>query len=210
MELLKAITYFKLNLGVQGFNLVFIPCVTYGIAELLKLIESSTFNDRLLDGLTIATCMPTTVSMCIMLVDQSGGNSPGAIFNAASGNVLGVFLTPLLIFWFIGLKGDVEIGTVLLKLMLKVLAPLTVGQLIQYFIPGARDWFIDKNNNGMALQSRSNFGSDLCAFGCAKGARKKKFMRVREICLVWIVFTTFSETFKTVWQAVQCRCADLI
>ena len=36
-------------------------------------------------GLVIATCLPTTVSMCVMLVGQSGGNEAAAVFNAASG-----------------------------------------------------------------------------------------------------------------------------
>ena len=37
----------------------------------------------------------------------------------------------------------------LVKLALKVLAPLAVGQLVQYFIPGAREFFVDKPNKGM-------------------------------------------------------------
>ena len=42
-----------------------------------------------------------------------------------------------------------EFGKVLVKLALKVLAPLAVGQLVQYFIPGAREFFVDKPNKGM-------------------------------------------------------------
>ena len=48
------------------------------------------------------------------------------------------------------------------------------SQAIQYFVPGAREWFVDKEN---------------------KGLRKKKFLRARETSLLWICYTTFCQTF---------------
>ena len=57
----------------------------------------------------------------------------------------------------------------LVKLALKVLAPLAVGQLVQYFIPGAREFFVDKPNKGM---------------------RKKKFIRGPSSPFAFSVFRT--------------------
>ena len=38
------------------------------------------------------------VNMCIVLTDSAGGATASALFNAALGNILGVFLTPLLLY----------------------------------------------------------------------------------------------------------------
>jgi len=172
-ELANAVKYCRLNTCVQVFNLGAIPLGVYALTEALR--GSTSIEPSLLTGLVITSCLPTTVSMCVMLTQQSKGNEAAAVFNAASGNVLGVFVTPALIFLLVGEASNIDFATVLLKLALKVLAPLAAGQLIQYCVPGAREWFVDKEH---------------------KGLRKKKFIRGRESCMIWICYTTFCETFE--------------
>ena len=101
----------------------------------------TTLDEKLLKGLLISSCLPTTVSMCVVLTKTAGGNDAAAIFNAAFGNLLGIFVTPLSILLLVGDESSLALTDVLLKLTLKILVPLAVGQCVQYFVPGARGYY---------------------------------------------------------------------
>ena len=91
-ELVKAALYCRLNTVVQLFNLGFIPLTIYLVAAMLS---ATSINELLLEGMVIMACLPTTVSMCVVLTKTAGGNDAAAVFNAASGNVLGEEPGPL-------------------------------------------------------------------------------------------------------------------
>lgn len=164
-ELVKAVLYCKLNSVVQVFNLGIIPLIFYGVTSALKL---TSMNALLVEGMLIFSCLPTTVSMCVVLTSSANGNNAAAVFNAAFGNCLGIFATPALVLLYVGNKSTVPFEQVLLKLVLKVFVPLCVGQVIQYM--GFRDFYV---------------------------RNKKNFKRVQESCLLFIIYTSFCQTFKT-------------
>ena len=164
-ELVKAALYCKLNSVTQLFSLLFIPLVCYAVVNLLYL---TSLDAKLLKGLLISSCLPTTVSMCVVLTKTAEGNDAAAIFNAAFGNLLGIFVTPVLILVLVGNESSMALGEVLLKLVLKILVPLAVGQCVQFGVSGARGYYT---------------------------AHKKQFKRVQETLLLWIVYTTFCQTF---------------
>jgi hypothetical protein len=56
----------------------------------------------LMDGVVALACLPTTVNMCIVLTGSAGGATAASLFNAVLGNMLGVFVSPLLLFRFLG------------------------------------------------------------------------------------------------------------
>ena len=176
-ELVKAALYCKLNSVVQLFSLVFVPLVIYGLVSLLYL---TSLDDKLLKGLLISACLPTTVSMCVVLTKTAGGNDAAAIFNAAFGNLLGIFVTPLSILVLVGSESSMALGEVLLKLVLKILVPLAAGQCVQYSVPGARELYT---------------------------TNKTRFKRVQETLLLWIVYTTFCQTFHV---GTTAKAADFI
>ena len=140
---------------VQIFNLAFVPLVIYGLVSALYLTP---LDDKLLKGLLISSCLPTTVSMCVVLTKTAGGNDAAAIFNAAFGNLLGIFVTPLLILLLVGDESNLALTDVLLKLTLKILVPLAVGQGVQYGVQGAREFYT---------------------------ANKSRFKRMQESLLLW-------------------------
>jgi len=164
-ELLKAVMYCKLNSVVQLFNLGVIPLVFYAVTSALK---ETSMNSLLVEGMLIFSCLPTTVSMCVVLTGSANGNNAAAVFNAAFGNCLGIFATPALVLLYVGNKSTVPFGEVLTKLVLKVFVPLCVGQVIQYI--GFRDFYV---------------------------RNKKRFKRVQESCLLFIIYTSFCTTFLT-------------
>jgi sodium/bile acid cotransporter 7 len=83
--------------------------------------------------------------------------------------MLGVFLSPALIALYLGVNGEMDLAAVTVKLVLRVLAPLLVGQFLRLFVPPARD-FVDKHS--------------------------ARFKKLQEWLLVFIVYTVFCETFE--------------
>jgi len=73
-----------------------------------------------------------------------------------------------LILFYVGKNASVDIGTTYFGLFIKVILPVLVGQLLQYCVPVVAK-FADKN--------------------------KASFKMIQEWALVFIVYTTFSQTF---------------
>ena len=66
---------------------------------------------------------------------QAGGNEAVALINAVLGNILGVFLTPLLIYGYLGgRQGSVDLQKVFLDLALTVILPLIVGTHLYWLL----------------------------------------------------------------------------
>eukprot|EP00560_Eucampia_antarctica_P001467 CAMPEP_0197841104 /NCGR_PEP_ID=MMETSP1437-20131217/45984_1 /TAXON_ID=49252 ORGANISM="Eucampia antarctica, Strain CCMP1452" /NCGR_SAMPLE_ID=MMETSP1437 /ASSEMBLY_ACC=CAM_ASM_001096 /LENGTH=258 /DNA_ID=CAMNT_0043450805 /DNA_START=495 /DNA_END=1271 /DNA_ORIENTATION=- len=107
--------------------------------------------------------------MMIVLTASAKGDEAAAVFNAAFGNMIGIFLTPVLILGYLGVDGSVNIGTVFLKLSLRVVLPILIGQLLQKF-----------SKRAVALKKKY----------------KKRFKQFQEYCLTYIVYTVFCKTFK--------------
>jgi len=162
-ELVNAALYVRLNVFVQGFNLAFIPFTIYGLVAIL---QPTNINEVILEGMVIMACVPSTVSMCVVLTKAAGGNDAASVFNAAFGNLLGILVTPALVLLLVGSKMAVSFQSILFKLLLKVFVPLCLGQVIQY--AGGRDFYT---------------------------RHKKRFKRLQEVLLLCIVYTTFCETF---------------
>jgi sodium/bile acid cotransporter 7 len=79
------------------------------------------------------------INMVVILSKTSEGDEATAVFNSAFGNMLGVFLSPVLILGYLGVSGDVNLGEIFYKLVLRVVVPLLVGQFLQKFIRPIRD-----------------------------------------------------------------------
>lgn len=141
-ELVNALKNYKFNAAVQVFNLMVVSSLTYALTRFLLGIEAT--SDNLAEGLVITSCLPMTINMVIVLTKSSGGDEASAVFNAAFGNLLGVFVTPPLVLMYLGESDDINFATVLFKLSVRVLLPLAVGQVIQYFLPKIKE-FVQKH-----------------------------------------------------------------
>ncbi|KAL7520929.1 hypothetical protein ACHAWX_005621 [Stephanocyclus meneghinianus] len=117
----------------------------------------------------ICASLPVAVNMVQVLTKSAGGNEAAAIFNAAFGNLLGVFLSPALILLYLGATADIDFADVFFKLGLRVVLPIVIGQLLQNFVPPAKE-FVKRY--------------------------KKYFKYLQERCLVFIVYTVFCKTFS--------------
>jgi sodium/bile acid cotransporter 7 len=158
----NALKNYKFNLAVQTFNFMFVSVASWGLSRFLLSVGATSQN--LADGLTITSCLPMTINMVIVLTKSSGGDEASAVFNAAAGNLMGVFLTPALVLMYLGESEGIDIGTVFLKLAVRVLLPIFVGQIIQYKIPvikdyvAARKWYFKKSTEVSAGRSEKGSG----------------------------------------------------
>ena len=87
-------------------------------------------------GFLVLAALPTTITGCVVLTTAAKGNVSGAVVNACLGNLLGVFITPLWI-WYMNESAqtglvDMEFLPVLQKLCWFVLLPLIIGQIVQW------------------------------------------------------------------------------
>jgi sodium/bile acid cotransporter 7 len=56
----------------------------------------------LLDGVLVLTCLPTTINMAVLLTSTCKGSVATALCNTVISNLLGIFVTPALLFLFFG------------------------------------------------------------------------------------------------------------
>jgi len=168
-ELANAFKRLGFNSFVQIFNFFVVSSVTFGFSRLM--VEWKVLPQSLADGLTIATSVPITVNMVLVLTKSAGGDEASAIFNAAFGSLIAVFLSPGLVLMYLGVGGfgSVDVGTVFYKLSLRVILPIVVGQIFRKFSKTVVN-FVTKH--------------------------KPKFKKVQEYALVFIVYCVFCRTFE--------------
>ncbi|EED96114.1 predicted protein [Thalassiosira pseudonana CCMP1335] len=166
-EFSKAFTRFYFNFFLQAFNFGAVSGIVFGFSRFMLAVNA--LPQSLADGMVICASLPITVNMVLVLTKSAGGDEASAIFNAAFGNLVGVFLSPALILGYLGVTGDINLGDVFFKLGLRVVLPIAIGQLLQKFVTPAKE-FVKKY--------------------------KKYFKQAQEYCLVFIVYTVFCKTFK--------------
>lgn len=166
-ELSKALQRFRFNMFVQLYNFFAVSSVVYGISRLM--LHLGALNVSLADGLVISASVPITINMVLVLTTSSDGDEAAAIFNAAFGNLVGVFLSPALILMYLGVKGEVDVGDVFYKLILRVVLPLAIGQIFHKYSPRTVSFV---------------------------NSHKVQFNKFQEYCLVFIVYTVFCRTFS--------------
>ncbi|KAI8075622.1 putative sodium bile acid cotransporter [Thamnidium elegans] len=141
--MLKTILRWRLHLIVQFINFILLPFVMYGIVRFFIAVHSD-LDMTVYKGWMIALSTSTTVSSNAIMTRNANGNDGAALFNAALGNVLGIFISPALMTAFQNDPIVFEPGTdrgnpdylkVLKTLGSTVLAPLVVGQIIRYLFP---------------------------------------------------------------------------
>ena len=124
--------HWRLHLVILAFTFVLFPLLGLGLSLLLP----GLLSPPLWIGMLYLVALPSTVQSSIAFVSIAGGNVPAAIASASASQVLGVFLTPLLVGLLAGVTdGGVEpsgIG----KVALMILGPFIAGHLLRPLIGG--------------------------------------------------------------------------
>jgi hypothetical protein len=101
-EFKYALKQLKFNIFVQVYGFGFVSAAVFGLSRIL--IVTNALIVPLANGLVICACLPMAINMVVILSKTSDGDEATAVFNSAFGNMLGVFLSPVLILAYLGIS----------------------------------------------------------------------------------------------------------
>lgn len=138
----------KLQIAVLLCTFVLFPVLGVGFARLM----SGVMPQALLVGVVVLCLMPSTVQSSIAFTSIAKGSVAAALCAASLSNILGVFISPLLVGWFFKTGGVVLSFDVFGDIMLQLLAPFLAGQLTQRWIG---EW-IQRNKQVLGYADRGS------------------------------------------------------
>jgi solute carrier family 10 (sodium/bile acid cotransporter), member 7 len=94
-------------------------------------VSLGVLSEAMAKGMIICSTLPSTTNSVTVLTKAAGGDEAAAIFNSAFGNIIGVFLSPLLILFYTGTSAEFDLVGVFYKLALRVILPVLVGQVLR-------------------------------------------------------------------------------
>lgn len=138
-EALAGLRHWRLHVVILGFTFVAFPVIGQGLA----LLDPWLLPSALVSGLLYMCAVPSTVQSSIAFTSIAGGNVAGAVVSASVSNLLGVFLTPLIVVLTMsGSSGFAfDFGGVL-DLVWQILLPFVLGQLSR---PFTANWLTANN-----------------------------------------------------------------
>jgi len=181
-EFKKAFQRLKFNAFVQLYNFGCVSAITYGFSKLMVVSTAGALSKQSANGMIICSSMSCTVNMVIILTKSSGGDEAAAVLNAALGNMIGVFISPLLILLYLGVDAEVDLALVFFKVGVRVVLPVLVGQILQKCCPPIVNF--TKQN-------------------------KKHFKTIQEYCLIFIIYTVACTTFDN-WDESSTGIGDVL
>lgn len=143
------LTHWRLHLLVLASTFALFPLLTLGLTALPAWITPP----ELATGLIFLGCLPSTIQSSIAFVSVARGNVPAAVAAASASNLLGVFLTPLLVGILLHAQGGVSASS-FWAIVLQLLVPFVAGQALR---PWVGDWVRARN----AVLSKLDRGSIL-------------------------------------------------
>lgn len=129
-EVRRGLTHWRLQLLVLAITFGAFPLLGLGLAALPAWITPA----ALAPGLVVLCCLPSTVQSSIAFTAIARGDVAAAVTAATISNVLGVFLSPLLIALTLGASsGGVSLAS-LQGVAVQLLAPFLAGQALRPWI----------------------------------------------------------------------------
>jgi sodium/bile acid cotransporter 7 len=124
--ILAGIGAWRIHALALAATFVFFPAV----GLLLRAVSHNWLNPVIADGMLFLCLLPSTVQSSIAFTSIARGNVPAAVCSASASNVLGIFVTPVLV-GFLLLRGSAggfsldALGAIMLQLLL----PFGLGHL---------------------------------------------------------------------------------
>lgn len=137
----------RVHITVQLGTFALFPVVVLALGPLVGRF----FPPEVWLGFFYIAALPGTVSSSVAMTSLARGNVPVAIFNATLSAFLGVFLTPILMAWYMRTTGhSLPLDTVILKIVALVLVPTALGQIAHRWLA---DWAA-RNSKWLKLADR--------------------------------------------------------
>lgn len=151
--LLSGVTDWRLHLAILGLTFAFFPLTGLGLAALFPGLLPA----ELWTGLLFLCALPSTVQSSIAYTSIARGNVAGAVAAAAFSNLLGVFLTPMLVALMLQSQGaDISLGGVV-RIFALLFLPFLLGHALRpWLFPHVKDrprltTFVDKGTILLAV-----------------------------------------------------------
>lgn len=128
-EVLRGLTHWRLQGLVFLSTYVLFPVLGLLIAAATKNVLSADLRM----GIAFLSVLPSTVQSSIAFTSIAKGNTAAALTSASCSNLIGVFLTPLLVSLLLGGSGDVNAGSIL-NIAMQILLPFALGQFARPLI----------------------------------------------------------------------------
>ncbi|WP_020612233.1 bile acid:sodium symporter [Sediminispirochaeta bajacaliforniensis] len=128
-QLLVGLRNWKLILFSQFSLFGLSPILAYGIFHAVMRYSHLEYAI----GLLFLGCLPTTITSCIMLTKEYGGNTVGALYNSIVSQFLGLLLTPLLLSTLLATQfiSVIPFSQVVENLCQKMIIPFAIGQFLR-------------------------------------------------------------------------------
>lgn len=124
----------RLHLIIQSFTFLIFPLVGLGLNALFPYFWPGA-PAGIQQGFLFLCVLPSTISTSVVLTAVAGGNTAGALFNAAFSNILGVVITPVLVRLLMESTGEAgSFGPLLLKIMALTLLPFALGMILRNLV----------------------------------------------------------------------------
>ena len=115
----------KLQGSVLASTYVLFPVLGFLISNAVEPVVGSHFAA----GILYLSLLPSTVQSSVTFVSIAKGDIAAAVCSATISNILGMFLTPVLVLLFMDMEGAQSGG--IKSVLLKLLLPFVVGQFLQ-------------------------------------------------------------------------------
>jgi sodium/bile acid cotransporter 7 len=143
----EGLVHWRLHLVVFAGTFALFPL----LGLLIGLLSPAFLPPAFAMGIMFLCVLPSTIQSSIAFTSIAGGNIPAAICSASASNILGMFITPLLVALLVSSQqGGVSLDS-MGAILLQMLVPFMLGQFLQRWIGG---WLI-RNKTWLGLFDRS-------------------------------------------------------
>jgi len=148
-EAISGLRHWRLHTSILAVTFVLFPL--FGLSA--RFLVPEILTKPLYFGVLLLCLVPSTVQSSIAFTSIARGNIAGAVVSASLSNLLGVFITPLLVAALMRGAGDVQIeASSVLKIVVQLFLPFVAGQLVR---PLIRRW-VTKNDSRLRIFDRSS------------------------------------------------------
>ncbi|MCS6767025.1 MAG: bile acid:sodium symporter [Candidatus Protistobacter heckmanni] len=130
----SGLTSWRLHLLVMLATFAVFPILGLALRPVLQPLV----GPQLYLGVLFICALPSTVQSSVVFTSMARGNVPAAVCSASASNILGMFITPVLVGLMVATHGDAgaspsdSIGAILMQLLL----PFIAGQIARRWIGG--------------------------------------------------------------------------
>ncbi|MEV0463805.1 bile acid:sodium symporter family protein [Nocardia tengchongensis] len=127
-EALDGLRHWRLHACVLAATFVLFPLLGLG----LRVLVPGVLTPDLYTGVLFLCLVPSTVQSSIAFTAMARGNVAGAVVSASLSNLIGVFVTPLLVVTLLNTTAGVRVSpSAVLAIVVQLLVPFLAGQLLR-------------------------------------------------------------------------------